>query len=296
VGLELIIKSIVKTGKAKKVQIKNAKIFLAIVSLAGLLLVSITGCGTLQKLMQNPDYIYENGAVLVDGGGDPIRLTNNPAAADATYKEVLAFITLDTTDQIQYIERGNTSGARPFVCSDFARSVHNNAEKAGIRAGYVSIDWADGGIGHAINAFETSDLGLVYLDCTGKSIFSQIEENDSKTTLGSWDKVAYLELGKGYGVIGLAFAGSPDYAFFEEYDKQWAEFKQLMVAYNAEVKLYNREIEGKVFHYGTSEYQRIRFWEQELIKRENELDAIAGKIGKSRFKPLGVVSNFEIHW
>ena len=277
-------------------QIKKSKIFLIIVSLVCLLRFSITGCGTLQKLLQNPDYIYENGAILVDGGDEPIRLINNPAATNLTYKEVLAFITLDTTDLLQYIERGNPTGARPFVCSDFAKSVHNNAETAGIRSGCVSIDWADGGIGHAVNAFETSDLGLVYFDCTGKSIFSQIEENDAKAAVGSWDKVAYIEQGKRYGVIGLAFAASPDYSFFEEYDQQWAEFKQLMVAYNAEVKLYNQEIEGKVFHYGTADFQRIRLWEQELINRENVLDKITNKIGKSRFRPLGVVSNFEIHW
>jgi hypothetical protein len=55
--------------------------------------------------------------------------------------------------------------------------LHNNAEKAGIRCAYVSLDmvgYSDpynlgiaSDAGHACNAFETTDRGLVYIDCTG---------------------------------------------------------------------------------------------------------------------------------
>jgi hypothetical protein len=275
---------------------RNLNKYLILLVSVCLLLVAVTGCETLQKMLQNPDYIYENGAVLVDGADQPIHLINNPAAEDVTFKEVLAFIRLDTTDLLEYVDRGNSEGVRPFVCSDFAEAVHNNAEVAGIRAGYVSIDWAEGGIGHAIDMFETTDLGPVYFDCTGKSVFSQVEENDSKIAVGSWDKVAYLEVGKIYGAIGLAYAESTYYTFFEQYGQKWAEYKQLLAEYNAEVKLYNQEIEGKVFHRGTPEYQRIQVWEQELITQENALDELTLEIGDSRFKPLGIVSNFEVHW
>ena len=269
--------------------------FIFLIMVCGVLL-SASGCEMLLKELQNHDYIYENGALLVDGRDEPIRLKNNPEAVDVTFKEVLTFIRLDTTDLREYIDRGNPNGAVPFVCSDFAETVHNNAETAGIRAGYVSIDWAEGGIGHAIDAFETTDLGPVYFDCTGKSLFSQVEENDSKIAMGSWDKVAYLELGKKYGAIGLEYAKSPDYAFFEEYDQKWGEYKQLLGSYNSQVKLYNQEIEGKVFHRDTADYQRIQLWEQELITKENALDKLVLEIGDSRYRPLGIVSNFEIHW
>ncbi len=275
--------------------INNQK-YLTLLVLACLVLVTVTGCSALQKMLQNPNYIYENGAVLVDGGDQPVRLANNPAAVDVTFKEVLAFIRLDTTDLLEYVDRGNQDGLKPFVCSDFAEVVHNHAEAAGIRAGYVSIDWVDGSIGHAVDVFETTDLGLVYFDCTGKSIFSQLEDNNSSIAMGSWDKVAYIEVGKPYGVIGLAYADSPDYTFFEQYDQKWAEFKKLLSAYNAEVKLYNKELEGKVFHLGTPEYQRIQVWEKALVSQEKVLDELTLEIGDSRFKSLGVVSNFEIHW
>jgi hypothetical protein len=270
--------------------------YLIIFVISCLLLCLLAGCDTLQTLLQNPEYIYEDGAVLVDGADQPIHLINNPEAEDVSFKEVLAFIRQDTTDLVEYVERSNPGGIRPFVCSDFAEAVHNNAETAGIRAAYVSIDWEDGSIGHALDAFETTDSGIVYFDCTGKSVFSQIEETNSKIAMGSWDKVAYLEVGKKYGVIGLAYAESPDYLFFEQYDKKWLEYKQLLAEYNAAVIQYNQEIEGKVFRRGTLEYQRLQAWKAELISRENVLEEMTLEIGDSRFRPLGVVSNIVMHW
>ncbi len=274
----------------------NKRKYIILITLVCLALLSVTGCDTLQKLLQNPDYIYENGAVLVDGADQPIHLINNPAAVDVTFKDVLAFIRLDTTDLKEYIDRGNPEGITPFVCSDFAEAVHNNSESAGIRTAYVSIDWEDGSIGHALDAFETTDAGLVYFDCTGKGVFSQLEEPDSTIALGIWDKVAYLEVGKKYGVIGLAYAESPDYSFFEQYDQKWTEYKQLLAEYNAAVIQYNQEIEGKVFRWNTPEYQRLQAWEAELNNKENILQEMTLEIGDSRFRPLGVVSNIVMYW
>jgi len=274
----------------------NKRKYVILITVVCLALLLVTGCESLAKLLQNPDYVYENGAILVDGGDQPIHLINNLEAVDTTFKNVLTFIRQDNTDLIQYVDRGNPEGIIPFVCSDFAEAVHNNAETAGIRAAYVSIDWQDGSIGHALNAFETLDSGIVYFDCTGKSVFSQIEDIDSKIASGSWDKVAYLEVGKKYGVIGLPYAKSPDYPFFEQYDQKWAEFKQLLAEYNAAVLMYNQEIEGKVFRRGSAEYQRLQNWEDELNTQENVLEEMSLEIGDSRFRPLGVVSSIEIHW
>ena len=46
--------------------------------------------------------------------------------------------------------------------------LHNNAEKAGIRAAYVVVEFPLGE-GHALNAFRTKDRGLIYIDCTGSN-------------------------------------------------------------------------------------------------------------------------------
>jgi hypothetical protein len=88
-------------------------------------------------------------------------LINNPDAVNPTYQEVLNFIWMDTTDSYRYI-------LNYYMCGNFAETVHNNAEAAGIRTATVFIRF-EHGVGHAINAFLTTDRGLVYIDSTGAS-------------------------------------------------------------------------------------------------------------------------------
>ncbi len=267
--------------------------FLLLISLAVLMALS-TSCATLESWLRNPNYIYEEGAVLVDGDNKPIELKSKQEAVNVTYVELKNFLRQDTTDLIPYVDRDNAGGEKPFVCSDFAEAVHNNAELAGIRAGYVSIDWMDGTIGHAINVFETTDLGEVFIDCTGRSAYSQLE--DGATSMESWDKVAYVEVGKKYGVISLDDAEYPYYFFFENYDQKWQELKQKLADYNAEVKQYNQEIAGKTFHRGTEEFARIEAWDARLQLKEKEITALSAEVGTARFRPLGIVKNYNIHW
>ncbi len=255
-----------------------------------------TSCDSIQALLQNPKYIYDNGAVLVDGNDRPIELANNSSAVNVSYADLLAFVRQDPTDQIQYVDRDVASRRRPFVCADFAEAVHNNAEAAGIRAGYVSLDWHDGTIGHAIDVFETTDRGTVFIDCTGRSRYSQVEDGDGEVVVGSWDKVAYVEVGRDYGVIGLDYALSPDYAFYVQYAQKWLDLKQQLADYNSAVRAYNQEIAGKVFREGSLELQLIKAQEANLTTRENELNALTAEIGNSRFRPLGVVKTYSIHW
>ena len=125
-----------------------------IIWLVVLLASSVAGCTS------NPLHIYENGALQVGGDGEPIELINNPDATNPTYSELLAFIQEDSTDTNDYLENPYIG----YVCADFAEDVHNNAEAAGIRAAWVSIDFEGSDVGHAVNAFETTDLSLVYID------------------------------------------------------------------------------------------------------------------------------------
>lgn len=113
------------------------------------------------------------GGIVTGADGHDIELANNPKAKDVTWAELKQFLQNDRTNEILY--NYNT-----FMCGDFAERLHNNAEKAGIRAAYVSVDlgpsgvWADivtgctsyGGL-HACNAFQTTDRGIVYIDDTG---------------------------------------------------------------------------------------------------------------------------------
>lgn len=284
------------TGKGNDVIKKHINNTLWLVCLAAFLLPALPGCAALEGLFQNPDYIYEEGAVLVGGDDQPVRLVNNPESVNVGYAELLEFIRQDSTDRLAYVAPDSTDEISPFVCSDFAELVHNNAEVSGIRAAYVGIDWSEGGLGHAVNGFETTDMGMVYIDCTGSSIYSQLEEGEQTRIMDSWDKVAYIEPGKIYGVIGLDYAEMPFYFFFEEYDRRWREFKEKLAAYNAEVRQYNQEIRGKVFREGSRELERIEAWKARLIQEEKEIESIRAELGDSRFKPLGVVKSITVHW
>ena len=51
------------------------------------------------------------------------------------------------------------------MCADFAERLHNDAEMAGIRCAFVTVDTSEGF--HALNAFQTTDQGLIYVDDTG---------------------------------------------------------------------------------------------------------------------------------
>ena len=86
-----------------------------------------------------------------------------------SWAELKDFLYEDDTDEMEYVYPTT-------VCFDFAQRLQNNAEAAGWRCAFVEVelegypDWYGYGIpsstGHALNAFETTDKGLVYIDCT----------------------------------------------------------------------------------------------------------------------------------
>jgi len=141
-------------------------------------------------LVDTPEgYLSGNGCY--DDTGDFIVLINNENAANPSYSQLVSFLQQDNTDQFPYIYTISLPGmyygtaeslvnlehiqniidetaqpSNPHVCADFAERLHNNAELAGIRCAYVSIT-LDGNTGHACDAFQTTDRGLVYIDVTG---------------------------------------------------------------------------------------------------------------------------------
>lgn len=113
-----------------------------------------------------------------------ISLENNPNARNPSWSELVNFLKQDDTDKHLYV-------LDQFDCGEFALMLHNNAERAGWRAAFVSFApyaTRPGVRGHACVAFQTSDCGLIYIDSTG-----------SRTpTNCSMDKVAHLQIGDDY--------------------------------------------------------------------------------------------------
>lgn len=123
-------------------------------------------------------YAETDNYIFAGGDGHEIYLQNNPSAVDPIYNELITFIKLDKTDLIQYSD--------DFVCADYAELLHNNAEANGIKTAWVSVNFYNNDDGHALNAFNTTDKGLVYIDSTGG------------TEIGpcSYDRLIGIEIGK----------------------------------------------------------------------------------------------------
>ena len=250
-----------------------------------------------QTITENPRYIYEDGAIHVGGDGEPIELINNTNATNPTYAELVVFINEDTTDSKLYWEGGKLQGLAR-VCADFAEEVHNNAEAKGIRAAWVGINFRGSAEGHALNAFETTDRGLVYVDCTGEDTLGSqlIRQLKSIDTPSSWDKIAYVEVGKVYGGIYIDNAESPSYDFYEAYTQKWQECEEILREYNDEVLRYNQETEGKIYYIGSSELAQIEAWEARLEEQSQLIDELIRELGGFFPSPMGIVENIFIRW
>ena len=86
-------------------------------------------------------------------------MENNPDTSNISCSQLKAFLREDRTDNNPYVED-------VYMCGDFAEDLHNNAENSGIKAAWVGIQFEDDSTAHALNAFVTTDRGLVYIDTT----------------------------------------------------------------------------------------------------------------------------------
>ena len=277
-----------------------------ILLIAILLFVLPIGCKNNTQQTQQQTYLYSNGAIELGGDGEPIELINNPDATKPTYKDLIDFIKQDKTDIRYYIEGGEWA----YVCADASEDVHNNAEAAGIRAAWVGIPFIGNQPGHAVNAFETVDKGLVYIDCTGGRRFTTWEEavytigNDNATDQSpagepnSWDTIAYVKIGEEYGVIDIDAAESLSYDYYQDYEKRWKEYHRLLEDYNSDVEKYNQEIAGKVYKKGSVELAIIQALEQSLNEKAEQLDKLREGLSEHWFGMEGthIVEDIQIHW
>ena len=90
-----------------------------------------------------------------------------------------------------------------FNCVDFSDMLHNNAEVAGIKSAFISSRFEDEPLGHTLNAFRTTDKGLVYVDSSGRV----------------WDQIAYVVQGKELGFVSIVTATSHEYSYCEKTGK-----------------------------------------------------------------------------
>jgi hypothetical protein len=94
---------------------------------------------------------------IAAANGDSIILHNNKSAVNPTFEQVQRFVEEDTTDKHVY-------SLDSYVCADYARDFHENAEKAGLSCRFIEINFEGRQTGHAIDCFYTTDQGVIYVE------------------------------------------------------------------------------------------------------------------------------------
>lgn len=222
--------------------------------------------------------------------GQPLMLSENSQAQDPTWGQLRDFVLDDDTDCHPYV-------AGSFVCTDFAAMLHDRAEAAGIRAAYVSVDFL-GQPGHALNAFRTTDRGLVHIDCTGPGLNAATPAgiDGREQEVPAYDKVAYLATGSEYGLLSLDRASSFDYEFYEEWQQSWNEYLTSRDLYIHKLEAYEKALGGRTVISDPDEYEMLQHMLEELRAMEQDLEAKQSVLGEFRWEPLGTVSDFYVHW
>ncbi|MBE9505389.1 MAG: BACON domain-containing protein [Chloroflexi bacterium] len=220
--------------------------------------------------------------------GVAIELVNNGLAVDVSWDQLVDFVTRDDTDESPYIQDLR-------MCGSFAEALHNDAEAAGIRCAWVSLDMAGQEIGHALNAFLTTDKGIAFVDCTGEDT-SFVAAVGAEAGTCDYDKIAYVQVGQEYGLISLDRAESLVYPFYVEYSKKWADYLADLEEFNALADEYNALVEGRTLIAGSSEARRAQRLYDDLQRRRVDLEMQQELLGPCRWESIGVVEHVELYW
>ena len=202
------------------------------------------------------------------------------ALMDIPWPELKEFLEQDDTDRLTYVEGS-------FDCSGFAITLRDNAAGCGIRCAYVEIDFLVEG-GHALDAFETTDMGLVYVDSTEA------------------DQIAYVKLNEPYGRISLdgvkpeciACSGDPasfwgpldymihsnpfSYSYYPDYQRRVEFYGDSIEAYNKAVEKYNS---------GSKKwsYDQLTTW-------LDNIEALKEDLGSAFYQTGDRIKDIEAYW
>jgi len=220
--------------------------------------------------------------------GVPIHLVQAEATADVTWHELMDFLRQDPTDRSPYIQD-------LYMCGAFAEALYNNAATAGIRTAWVSLDIRGRTIGHALNAFFTSDRGLVFVDCTGGDAVMAVSPGFGGAQC-EHDRIAYVRPGLEYGLISLDRAESPSYEFYREYSESWESYVSDLEEYNRLAVQYNFFVTGRTLIPGSADARKAQELHSELLSRRVSLDMQREIVGECRWVSLGIVDRVRIYW
>lgn len=232
------------------------------------------------RLQKDYDKLQRDYKNLQDEYNKFLEMAKKSSFSNISWTQLQDVLKRDSTDKLEYIEG-------KFDSQGFALSLRDRLSRYGIRCAYVSVGF-DGRPEQALNAFETTDKGMVFVDCVGS------------------DKIAYVEKGRPYGTIRLeavktdyiATEGKPgefwrqlvwkthsnpfSYDFYTLYLQRWS-------FYNESTDAHDKAVDE--FHAGYPGWssERLYNWEQNL-------KALKEDLGSVQLKPMGTVKNIEIYW
>lgn len=134
------------------------------------------------------------------GNNERMIITNNPKATPTSWKGLQEFLKDDDTDSIPYVKG-------EFICSNYAKMVHDNAERQGIECGVATsiVEYDDGEYTlHSWNVFPIKGRSNpIYIDCTPPLPFDgSVRYGDTEVMYDDDSKTFYMEPlfrdGKGY--------------------------------------------------------------------------------------------------
>lgn len=208
-------------------------------------------------------------------------MLNDPTLKNPTWAELEEFLKQDETDMLVY-------DSLSFDCTGFAITLRDQAWINGFRCGFVEVSFVKEGSGHALNAFQTIDKGLVYVDAIGN------------------DKIAYLQLGQCYGVITMDAVKSEyidcnrkstafldlltwdtdpilfSYDYYINYQDRFELYRESAKEYNIAIEEYNK---------GSKEYSY-----SELVDWYDNLEALYLDLGSIFYDPMDIVENVQVYW
>lgn len=100
-----------------------------------------------------------------DDNGNVLKITNNRSAVDPTFDQVLAFLQNDDSNALAIKNKAVGPGPTDV-------RLHDNAEKAGIRAGVAELNVDNVDDVYALVVFDTVDKGRIMVDPMGTPTYA----------------------------------------------------------------------------------------------------------------------------
>ncbi|BAI61853.1 conserved hypothetical protein [Methanocella paludicola SANAE] len=156
-----------------------------------------------------------------------LNITTYRNSTPVSYNALMQFLNEDDTEDSLYVLPG-------YTCVDFSADLFNNAQAKGIKCAMVSVTFEEAIPGHAFNAFQTTDRGIVFIDCTG------INQTCIDDGYLATDNNVYLQVGEHLGELpDNQTNGNLNYAFYADRMERIEAFKDKVNQYLEAVDAYS---------------------------------------------------------